>query len=426
MTEHPGPVGRLRAWARRPAAQDATLAAALLLACVLVNEPPASAPWWAGSALATAAVALRRRWPVATLAAGAAGAAAHAALLAPLMIIDLALPILVYTMARRTRWAVSLAALGLLVLLCLTAGGYFAVRRSAPNPPDPRPAVQPHIRPMPGEPRPDDPAGPLDAQMWAVTWTDQPGLALALVAAWAVGSGARSRQAYLDELRARAADLERERDQRAALAVAAERGRISRELHDVVAHGLSVMVIQAQGGAAALEQQPADTRAALEAIVKTGRESLADMRRVLATAGASGGEWRPPPGLAGLPALLDQVREAGTPVRLRVAGEPAPLPSTVDLSAYRIVQESLTNTMKHAGAGARAEVVVSYTAGEVRLIVTDDGAGPVVPVADDGPGSGLRGMRERVTLLGGRFAAGPGPSGGFEVRAALPLDGGRA
>lgn len=178
------------------------------------------------------------------------------------------------------------------------------------------------------------------------------------------------------------------------------------------------MVVQAQGGAAALDNRPADTRSALEAIVKTGRDSLADMRRVLGTVGQMDDPWRPPPGLPGLPALLDQVRETGIPVSLRIEGRPATLPSTVDLSAYRIVQEALTNTMKHAGTGATAEVVVTYTSTSLCVEIADDGS---AVTGGDGPGHGLRGMRERVTLLGGRFEAGPRPSGGFAVRAILPL-----
>jgi signal transduction histidine kinase len=179
------------------------------------------------------------------------------------------------------------------------------------------------------------------------------------------------------------------------------------------------MVIQAQGGAAALDNRPDDTRAALDAIVRTGRDSLADMRRVLFTVGEVDDAWHPQPGLAGLPALLSQVREAGTPVRLRIDGAPAPLPSTVDLSAFRIVQEALTNTMNHASAGASAEVVVTYAGSVVSIDVSDDGTGVG---HDDGRGNGLRGMRERVKLLGGRFDAGPGPRGGFIVRVALPIE----
>jgi signal transduction histidine kinase len=180
------------------------------------------------------------------------------------------------------------------------------------------------------------------------------------------------------------------------------------------------MVIQAQGGAAALDQRPDDTRSALAAIVTTGRDSLADMRRVLAAVGEVDDAWHPQPGLGQLPALLTQVRTAGTPVRLHVEGEVVALPSTVDLSAYRIVQEALTNTMKHAGPGAAAVVALTHREAEIIIEVSDDGRGMA---AATGGGNGLRGMHERVRLLGGRLAAGPGPQGGFVVRAALPVQG---
>jgi signal transduction histidine kinase len=204
------------------------------------------------------------------------------------------------------------------------------------------------------------------------------------------------------------------------LAVAVERGRNSREMHDVVAHSLSVIVIQAQGGAAALDNRPADTQAALEAIVKIGRDCIADMRRVLATVGEVDDAWHPQPGLAQLPTLLTQVRRAGTLVRLHVEGVPAALPSTMDLSANRIVQEALTNTMKHARSGTTADVILSYRDAEVSIEISDDGQGTT---GNDGGGNGLRGMHERVKLLGGRLTAEPGSRGGFTVRATLPIKG---
>jgi signal transduction histidine kinase len=245
-------------------------------------------------------------------------------------------------------------------------------------------------------------------------------LAAVFGAAWAIGSAARNRRAYLDQLHARAADLERERDQRAALAVAAERGRISREVHDVVAHGLSLIVIQAQGADAALDHRPADTRGALRTIVRTGRDSLTDMRRMLDALGEVEDTWHPQPGLDALPSLLDRVRQAGTPVSLRVDGTVTTLPAPVDLSAYRVVQEALTNVMKHAGPGARADVVVRYSDTRLGIHVTDDGRGRS---ADSDGGNGLRGMDSRVRLLGGRLDTGPGPDGGFLIRAELPIDG---
>jgi signal transduction histidine kinase len=449
MAEHV--VDSARAWARRPAVRDAALATALLLICALVNGadqtlsemadvPGAVEPflrtvlWWTATGLAVTGVALRRRWPFPMLGLCCVAAVIHLAAFMPLTIIDLSVPILLYTVAVRYGWALSLVVLSGMLLLALGSSSFAVSSIQQAQPPLGMP-VPPPARPFPGEkfdpgPIPDE--FPSE-RFWVIAWDDLPGLGLTLVAAWAIGSGIRSRRAYLDELRARAVYLEREQGQRAVLAVAAERGRISRELHDVVAHGLSVMVIQAQGGAAALDNRPADTRAALDAIVKTGRDSLADMRRVLDTVPTRGGKqnatpgvvgevddaWHPQPGLARLPALLAQVQEAGTPVRLRIEGAPVPLPSTVDLSAYRIVQEALTNTMNHASAGASAEVVVTYAASTVAIEVSDDGSGVG---HDDGRGNGLRGMHERVKLLGGRLDAGPRPRGGFIVRVALPIE----
>jgi signal transduction histidine kinase len=249
-------------------------------------------------------------------------------------------------------------------------------------------------------------------------WGGIPVVGSLLVVAWAIGWGVQSRRAYLGELMARARDVERERDQQAALAVSAERARISRELHDVVAHGLAVIVMQAQGGAAAFAKRPADTLAALDTIVATGRASLADIRNVLSAPEQIDGSARPVPGLAQLPRLIDQVRQAGTPVQLYLNGSPRPLPTSVDVSSFRIIQEALTNTMKHAGPGARAQVMVSYGSDEVRLEASDNGASKSTP---GGIGNGLRGMRERAALLGGEVVAGPGPDGGYIVRVRIPL-----
>jgi signal transduction histidine kinase len=416
----------LRDRARRPAWQDAALAAALLAICVLVNDPDTVIGrmvggssdggrillWWVATALTVAGVACRRRWPLPMLALCALSAATHFAGTAPVTIIDLGVPILLYTVAARRGRAVSLAALAGLLLLATGWSLYFAHPLLGPLD-----AVQ---ATTPAPPARLETGMSISRSVWSNAWRDLTVLGSVLIASWAIGSGTRSRRAYLGELHAHTQDLARERDQQAALAVAAERGRISRELHDVVAHGLSVMVIQAQGGAAALDNRPADTRTALGAIVRTGRDSLAEMRRVLAAVGEVDHAWQPQPGLAQLPSLLDQVRKTGTPVRLHVNGRATALPSTVDLSAYRLVQEALTNTMKHATTGAGADVVVSYGEAEVGIEVSDNGHGGA---ENDGRGNGLRGMHERVRLLGGRLTAGPSPSGGFVVRAALPIQG---
>ncbi|WP_431926217.1 sensor histidine kinase [Nonomuraea jabiensis] len=420
----------VRALSRLPVLQDAALAAVLLLICVLVNDPntivaTTAGPlatggagvqltlWWAATALTAIAVTLRRRLPLPMLAGSVLAAAVHVAQAASLMIIDLSVLVLLHAVAARHKRTVSLATLAGLLLL-VTGWSLYDAR--------PIPGPSHVLSTGPGLDTTSRPKEVMTVHRSASadTWSGLSVLGSALVASWAIGSGTRSRRAYLDELHAHARDLERERDQQAALAAAAERGRISRELHDVVAHGLSLMVIQAQGGAAALGSNPAGTRAALEAIVSTGRASLADMRHVLTAVGEVDDAWHPQPGLADLSALLARVNGAGTPVGLRVEGSPAALPSAVDLSAYRIVQEALTNTMKHAGTGAAASVILTYRDTEIAIEISDNGHGGTT---DAGGGNGLRGMRERVKLFGGTLTVGPGPQGGFAVRAALPIRG---
>jgi signal transduction histidine kinase len=217
----------------------------------------------------------------------------------------------------------------------------------------------------------------------------------------------------------RVALAERERDLAAREAVVAERARIARELHDVVAHSVSVMVVQAQAGPRLLAE-PNGLRDTFHSIEATGREALVELRRLLGV--LRGGEEHaataPQPGLGSLETLLGQVREAGLRVDLRIEGEPVPLPAGVDLSAYRIVQEALTNTLKHAGR-AEAEVIVRYDAAAVEVEILDNGVGPHTRA--NGGGHGLVGMRERVALYGGLLEAGSRNGHGFTVRARLPL-----
>ena len=234
------------------------------------------------------------------------------------------------------------------------------------------------------------------------------------IAAWVLGDNLRIRRAYLRELEARAERLEREQEESVRRATAEEQARIARELHDVIAHNVSVMVVQAAAADDVFETQPARAREALQAIERTGRAALTELRRLLD--GVRTTEFAPQPGLAGLDALVEGVRAAGLPVTLEVEGELGDLPAGLDLSAYRIVQEALTNAIKHAGASA-AEVRVRRTSDEVELEVVDDGVAPV----SNGRGHGLIGMRERASLLGGEVEAGPQPGGGFRVKAKLPL-----
>ena len=234
-----------------------------------------------------------------------------------------------------------------------------------------------------------------------------------------LGAWRRSRRAELGALHERNRLLALERDQQAAVGAARERARIARELHDVVAHSLSVIVVQADGAAAGAEQRPAQAAAALRTIGDTGRDALGPMRRLLGVLRAEQGQGlAPQPGTAQLDALVDQVVRAGLPARLSVEGPPRPLPATIDLTVYRLTQEALTNVLKHAGPVSRVDVVLRYQADAVELVLRDDGRG--AQAAGDGRGHGLVGMRERVDVHDGTFAAGPRQDGGFEVNAVLP------
>ncbi|HEX6520062.1 MAG TPA: histidine kinase [Streptosporangiaceae bacterium] len=349
-----------------------------------------------------AVLPLRRRLPVAVLAAALTMAAAHSLLLpdtsAPA---DLAVAVAVYTVAATRSRPVSIAA---------TAGGLLLVASLATLAID---VVAP------------DPASKkMIIAIWPVKPASMAAPVLVLAAAWLAGDSARTRRAYLAEVERRAADAERDLGRQAELAAAAERERLTRELHDVIAHALSVMVIQAQGAGSALRRRRAgETGAALDAIVATGRGALSETRRVLGVVRRAAGaepELAPQPGLDDLPVLAARVRGAGTPVRLRTTGQIRPLPDGIELSAYRIIQEALTNTMKHAGPGAAAVVTVHYAGAGLLIEVTDDGAGAAEGNGGAG-GHGLAGMRARVAMLGGDLEAGPRTGTGFGVRARLPV-----
>jgi signal transduction histidine kinase len=249
--------------------------------------------------------------------------------------------------------------------------------------------------------------------------------------AWALGDSVAHRRAYLGALEERAVRAEAERDAHAQVAAAAERARIARELHDVIAHNLSVVVAQADGGRYVFDTEPERSRRALAEIGDTGRQALAEMSHLLGVlkAGEGGPEFAPTPGAAEIEQLTTQARQAGTCASYAVEGAPLPIPAGLSLALYRIVQEALTNVRKHAGPCATAGVTLCYGRGEASIRVVDDGGGS--PVASDqvrravgkcGPaGHGLAGMRDRVGLYGGTLEAGPHPGGGFEVVARLPL-----
>ena len=234
---------------------------------------------------------------------------------------------------------------------------------------------------------------------------------------WLAGFALRERGAQAEAAEERAAQAERERDIASRLAVAEERARIARELHDVVAHAVSVMVLQV--GAVRHGLPEAEDRDALESVEHAGRTALTEMRRLLVAMRSDGesAELAPQPGLDDLDPLLEELGRAGLPVRLHVEGERYPLPRALDLSAYRIVQEGLTNALKHAQA-AEAEVTVRYRAEELELEVRDDGQGSA---DSDGLGHGLVGIRERVKIYGGEMTAGTPAEGGFVLSARLPL-----
>jgi len=242
---------------------------------------------------------------------------------------------------------------------------------------------------------------------------------LVLFPFWLIGMGMRTRQLRAEAFEDKATQLEREQEQATQLALAAERSRIARELHDVVAHSVSVMLVQAGAARQVLIASPDQAREALLAVEAGGREAMTELRNLLGLLSQDGEEvdLAPQPGIAQLDALVQRVRDAGLPVELRTEGTPVPLPVGLDLTAYRIVQEALTNSLKYSDL-AQTKVILSYRDDEVKLEILDEGLGrPSPPV---GHGRGLVGMRERVALYGGRLEAGPRLNRGYAVRAWLP------
>jgi signal transduction histidine kinase len=254
-------------------------------------------------------------------------------------------------------------------------------------------------------------------------------LAFGIALCWTLGEFVGARRAYDVEVEARLHLLETERDQATRIAVAEERGRIARELHDVVAHAVSVMVVQADGASYAIRSNPELAQRALQTISETGRGALGELRAlldVLRNDRAEGEPRVPQPDAHAIADLAERMRAAGVPVELE-ADELGDLPAGVSLGVYRIVQESLTNTLKHAGRGATASVRVHRTGDLVEVLVSDDGAGRLPQLTPAGRGlsvpggNGLIGMRERAHVYGGTLEVGPAPGGGWQVRAALPV-----
>jgi signal transduction histidine kinase len=243
--------------------------------------------------------------------------------------------------------------------------------------------------------------------------------AITFTVAWVIGFAVGEKYREVDEAKERADLAEREREERARRAVADERTRIARELHDVVGHSVSVMTVQASAVRRVLELDQEQVSEALQVVEQTGREALAEMRRMVGVLrhAEEAPALAPQPSLGEIERLVQHARDRGLPVELSVEGDPVDLPTGIDLTAYRLVQEGLTNAIKHARA-QQAEVLIRYEDGHVELTVSDDGSG-----GGDGGGSGhgLVGMQERVQVYGGELEAGPRPEGGFRLRARLPV-----
>jgi signal transduction histidine kinase len=336
-------------------------------------------------------VVFRRKYPVQGFYVAAAAGAVQLIVFPDPIGSDLAILLLLYTLAAYRPRRVSAAGLAVCLIGAVTAVGVWG----------------PHG------------VGAVDRVLLAAVLFS--GTALV---AWVLGDSMRYRRAYLTALEDRAARLERERDAQAQIAAAAERARIARELHDVIAHNVSVMVVQADGASYALHREPERAGQALAAISRTGRQALAEMRRLLGVLRSDDerAELTPQPGLDQLRELLDQAREAGMSVSFTLEGPTRPLPKGAELAAYRVVQESLTNTRKHGGLAATAAVTLRYEPDGLVLQVTDDGLGAAAGA--EGTGHGLTGMRERVEMYGGTVRAGPLPDGGYQVTARLPDTGG--
>ncbi|MDN3297985.1 sensor histidine kinase [Streptomyces ficellus] len=386
---------------RHPTGVDSFWAVMLLGFSMLwvVQEPVGAEPRLVAAAivlLLCLVVALRRRAPEKTLVLAAALGVAQLALDIAINPADFAMLVAIYTVAAHDgpRWASRLALVG------------------------------------------GASAAPLSQLRWPVENVSTPGrifftivMTVPFILAWVLGDSLRTRRAYFAQLEERATRLEKEREAQAKVAVAAERARIARELHDVVAHNVSVMVVQADGAAYVLDSSPDQAKQALETISTTGRQALAEMRRllgILRTGEPQDSEdYVPQPDVEQIGELVEQVRAAGLAVDFRIEGTPRPLPSGVELTAYRIVQEALTNTRKHGGPDVGASVRLVYFDDGLGLLVEDDGRGAAHELYEDGGadgrGHGLIGMRERVGMVGGTLDAGPRPGGGFRISALLPL-----
>lgn len=384
---------------RRPWILDVPVAVGLALVSLLpfTGSPPG---WWPVVGLSALPLAVRRRWPALAFASVSLGLGLRAIPVDNMLPGDLAFLVAIYSLsAYDRRRSVRLAGLGVAAIGSVVAGFRFTT---------------------------------VDGVLASTTTivATAAACAAAALSAWMLGDLKRSRRQRLADLEERAERLERERERELRLAAQEERSRIAREMHDVVAHALSVIVVQADGAAYAAERSPRDTRAqsvaALKTIGATARDALGETRRLVGVLRdpSSDAELDPAGGLDQVAELVERVRAAGVAVTLRDDREAraVPIPLSVDLAAYRVVQEALTNVIKHAGAGVSAEVELERSEEGLRVTVRDNGIG--ASSAGDGQGHGVAGMRERVAVHGGVLTVGPAVRGGWEVRATLPVGSG--
>lgn len=434
QVQRQGPVGRLVA--AHPRAADVVLVAGVLLVGLFtaalglqtvegstglgLYRPGTSVAWavptvWLVGAVGGAGLlVLRRRWPLGTTAALTVLAVGSLAGAGVLGVLGLCLACSLYTVAAtrpaRTTWVAAGVVLVVVVaaLWCWQEIGLAEILLWS----------DPKLSPA-GDPARQLEAPPFSSGRRAVSAS----LLFALVALGvATGSAARARRLYARELVARYEAMARDRDQSAALARASERGRIAREMHDVVAHSVSVMVALSDGAGAALERAPERSREALRELSRTGREALSDLHRVLGALdpgeGAEARDGSPEPTATDLGAVVERFRAAGVPVTASGLDAPLPPDTSLRLAVVRIVTEGLTNVLRHAPGTSHAHVTVERTGGAIEVEVLDEGG--TGPAAGGGSGRGILGMRERAALLGGRVDAGPRPTGGWRVHVVLP------
>jgi signal transduction histidine kinase len=377
--------------ARRPWLLDCALAAVILVAAAISATTPApqfrppDATVYALIALGAAPYAVRRRWPFAVLVLASIPVVALLSLGYSSAVIGAALFLAAYTVAAYTDRRTTTLAAGYAILVMVVVS-----------------VVAP------------------DAMGIGALVTN----AALFTGAFALGRGAYVRRENVALLQERAAMAEQARAEEARRAVADERLRIAQELHDVLGHSLGVIALQAGVGAHVIDADPDEARASLEAISRTSRSSLAEVRRILGAlrtdTGVTG--YHPPPGLEALDALAGELSEAGLPVHVDVVGTPDEVPAALGLTAYRVVQEALTNVLRHAGPGARAEVTVRYDDRQVTVRVDDDGSAAPADAGGPRTGHGQLGMRERVAVWGGTLDTGPRPGGGYRMLAILPYE----